>query len=201
MQDSVRGELFEEKDLKMKDREEQSCELTVKKEDNSVLEEETVGAGHHSRKTAACSNHFFTTTTMCGGHHMLSRVFSQSCQKFSSYVLQNFKHNQQCGNIISYKFLFFATLENNRHVYDIVMMFFSPVFRGLLFSPIGTVLGSSLEFHCGLGSHPVDDLVDRCVAFFSPLSAPSGLRVAVDEEALVHSSGPRRSRRGGSGAS
>ena len=94
MQDSVRGELFEEKDLEMKDRgEEQSCELTKKKEDNSVLEEETVGAGHHSRKTAACSNHFFTTTTMCGGHHMLSGVFSQNCQKFSNCVLQNFKRN------------------------------------------------------------------------------------------------------------
>ena len=81
------------------------------------------------------------------------------------------------------------------------MIFFSPVFRGLLFSPTGTVLGSSPEFHCGLDFPPVDDLVDRCVAFFSPRSAPSGLRVAVDEEALEHSSGPRRSRMGGSGAS
>ena len=104
MQDSVRGELFEEKDLKMKDREGQSCELTEKKEDNSVLEEETVGAGHHSRKTAACSNHFFTTTTC------YPESFHKIAKNSPTAFLQNFKHNQQCEISVSYKFLCSATL-------------------------------------------------------------------------------------------
>ena len=92
VQDSVRGELFEEKDERWG--EEQSCELTVKREDNSVLEEETVGAGHHSRKTAACSNHFFTTTTCYPeSFHKIAKILQLRFTKFSSkfLFLQPFK--------------------------------------------------------------------------------------------------------------